>query len=321
MRADRLISIMLLLQARGRLTARQLAAELGVSERTIYRDIIALSAAGIPIYTEGGHGGGITLIEEYRATLTGLNPNEARALSMLAIPQPLVKLGVAPDLKSAMLKLSAALSVSARESETRARQRVLLDARWWFQKDEDTPHLQTIQQALWQDSMLEISHLGAFEVPISQVVAPLGLVAKTNIWYLVASSDSRIKVIAVARITAARILDGFFERPADFDLAGFWHAWCEEYEASRPHYTVIASVSPTLNKVLPKVLGRQPITFSSPPPEAQPGWQTVTLTFESFEDARSRILGLGSAIQVIEPLALRTSIMDFAEQTLKVYRA
>ena len=157
MRADRLLSLLMLLQTRGRLTASQLATELEVSERTIYRDVIALSAAGIPVYTEGGHGGGISLVESYRTDLTGLRPEEAQALSMLNIPEPLVRLGVGQELKAALLKLSAAVPPSVREKQAQARHRIHLDAAWWFQPEEPTPYLQIIQQAVWQDRLLQMN--------------------------------------------------------------------------------------------------------------------------------------------------------------------
>ncbi|RPH59405.1 MAG: HTH domain-containing protein, partial [Chloroflexi bacterium] len=151
MRADRLLALLMLLQTRGTLTAQALAAELEVTERTIYRDVTALSAAGVPVYTERGPGGGIALVESYQTDLTGLRPEEAQALSMLAIPEPLVRLGVGTELKAALLKLSAAIPAAAREKQAQARQRIHLDAAWWFQPEEPTPHLPALQQAVWQD--------------------------------------------------------------------------------------------------------------------------------------------------------------------------
>jgi len=321
MRADRLLAMLMLLQTRGQLTARQLAAELEVSERTIYRDVTALSASGVPIYTEGGPGGGIALLEEYHTSLTGLNADEVQALSMLNIPEPLVRLGVAPNLKAALLKLSAAMPDSTRQAEAHTRQRIHLDTRGWFEAEESTPHLQTIQQAVWQENLIELTFRGDFETVLTQTVSPYGLVAKANAWHLVAERNTHLSVIRVARITTVRLLDQTFIRPTDFDLTAFWQTWCANFEASRPHYTVTARISPMLARHLPGLLKNKPVQLNTPPPQSSDGWQTVTLSFESFEDARTRILGLGNAIEVREPLALRLSVMDYAEQISIVYRS
>ena len=320
MRADRLLSMLMLLQTSGRLTARQLAIELEVSERTIYRDVTALSAAGIPIYTEGGPGGGISLVESYQTDLTGLRPEEAQALSMLNIPEPLVRLGVGQELKAALLKLSAAVPPSVREKQAQARHRIHLDAAWWFQPEEPTPCLQTIQQAVWQDRLLQITYRGDFNAISEQMVAPYGLVAKANIWYLVFSREGHIRARRVSRIVSAAMLPQSFERPADFDLAAFWQKWCADYENDRPRYEVRALVSPSLAARLPRLLQEnQPDVLNAPPAAQRDGWQAMTLTFENFETARTRILGFGGAIEVLEPLALRRSMADYAQQIRTLY--
>lgn len=159
MRADRLLSLLMLLQTRGRVSARQLARELEVSERTIYRDIIALSVAGVPVYGQAGPDGGYQLLDSYRTSLTGLSESETRALFMLNMPGLLAKLGLSQDLKAAMLKLAAALPESRRQEEERVRQRYSIDASWGSQAEEPLPHLQTIQQAVWEDRKLVITYV------------------------------------------------------------------------------------------------------------------------------------------------------------------
>src|SRR5574339_840980 len=156
MRADRLLSLVMLLQTRGQISARELADELEVSERTIYRDITALSTSGVPIYASRGPGGGVRLIEEYRTTLTGLTSSETHALFTMGIPAPLAQLGMDETFKAALLKLSAALPDTRRADEERTRQRILLDSTWWFQSEQDVPCLKSIQQALVQDQRLRI---------------------------------------------------------------------------------------------------------------------------------------------------------------------
>jgi predicted DNA-binding transcriptional regulator YafY len=320
MRADRLLSMLMLLQTRGRLTARKLAIELEVSERTIYRDVIALNAAGIPIYSEGGHGGGISLVESYRTDLTGLRPEEAQALSMLNIPEPLIRLGVGQALKAALLKLSAAVPPSVREEQAQTRHRIHLDAVWWFQPEEPMPCLQIIQQAVWQDRRLQINYRDDFNTISEQVVAPYGLVAKASVWYLVYSFEEHIHARRVSRIVSAVMLPQSFERPLEFNLADFWQKWCADYENDRPQYEVRVLVSPSLAKRLPQILREnQPDILNTPPAMEREDWQVISLTFENFETARTRILGFGGAIEVLDPLALRKSVADYAHQIQAIY--
>ena len=225
MRADRLLTLMMLLQTRGRMIARDLANELEVSERTIYRDVTALSTAGIPIYTDRGPGGGIALLESYRTNLTGLSEEETTALFMLSIPAPLEALGVGSKLRAALLKLSAALPESRREAESRTRQRIHLDSVPWFQGEQPVPYLALLQQALWQDRRLDLTYEASFGAQIQAMIEPLGLVAKANTWYLIYQRESAIKVLAVRRVLKAVILSDGFHRPADFDLVEFWKHW------------------------------------------------------------------------------------------------
>lgn len=320
MRADRLLSMLMLLQTHRRLTARRLAEELEVSERTIYRDVVALNSAGIPIYTEAGPGGGISLIEDYQTDLTGLRPEEVQALSMLNIPEALVNLGVGQALKAALLKLAAAIPPSMRGKQAQALNRLYLDATWWFQSEEPLPHLQTIKQAVWDDHLLRITYQGDFNTVGEQVVAPYGLVAKANLWYLVYSFADHLRVKRIARITSAERLPDTFERPAGFDLAAFWQGWCADYEQERPFYEVHALVSPALAGRLSRLLRENlPDVLNSPPAKQETGWRAMTLHFESFEAARTQLLGYGGAIEVLEPIALRTSLVDYAYQILTRY--
>jgi predicted DNA-binding transcriptional regulator YafY len=319
MRADRLLSLLMLLQTRGPLTARELARQLEVTERTVYRDVIALSTSGVPVFSERGPGGGISLLEDYRTNLTGLNPQEVRALFMLSIPSALDQLGVGPELRTALLKLSAALPASRRADQAGARQRIHLDPTGWFETEEQTPQLQTVQAAVWQDRMLEILYISQFGARLEMRVAPYGLVAKANTWNLVCTRDTQqrnLRVLRVAQIKSAALCDEQFQRPEDFDLPGFWKNWCEEFETGRPHYRVRARVSPILANILAE---NRRETLTSAPPQTQEGWQEVELSFENLEAARTRILGYGGAIEVLEPLALRLSVIDFACQTRARY--
>jgi predicted DNA-binding transcriptional regulator YafY len=320
MRADRLLSILMLLQARGHLTAQQLAEELEVSVRTIYRDVDALSAAGVPIYAERGPGGGCSLLEDYRTTLTGLTQEQVRALFMVSIPAPLVDLGVGPDLKAALLKLSAALPASRRSDEERVRRRIHLDSVEWFQAGEPVPHLQTIQGAVWEDRKLRVTYHLPFDAQAEWLVDPYGLVAKASTWYLICARNGHVRALRVSRILDAHLADERFERPADFDLAAFWRAWCAGIERSRPSYPVTVRVAPEFIAWLPRLFGEQirDEMAQADPPDAK-GWIKLTLPFETLPDARARILALGRAVEVLAPQALRDSILDYATQIVDLY--
>ena len=319
MRADRLLSLLMLLETHGKMTARQLAEELEVSERTIYRDIVALSSSGVPVYTEDGPGGGISLIEDYKTDLTGLNADEVRALAMLNIPEPLVKLGVGRELKAALLKLSASLPSTSRADETHTRQRIHLDASWWFERDEPIPHLQTIQQALFQGYKLHLTWRD-FKTNVEQTLDPYGLVAKSNTWYLEAGGKDHIRVLRVSRIFEAQMLDDSFEYPQDFNLPAFWKSWCEDFKKKQCIFSVTARVSPELIESLPHIFDEhtKPILAQAGKPDER-GRVILTLPFDSFEAARTRILSWGRAVEVLEPLSLRMSVIDFAQQIVNLY--
>jgi predicted DNA-binding transcriptional regulator YafY len=320
MRADRLLSILLLLQARGQMTAQQLSEELEVSVRTVYRDLDALSAAGIPVYAERGPGGGCALLDSYRTTLTGLTQDEVRALFMLSIPAPLAELGVDRELRVALLKLAAALPDTRRQDEERTRQRIHLDSEVWFETRDPVPHLRTIQQALWQDRRLAITYRLPFEGQAGWLVEPYGLVAKGGTWHLVCARDDHMRVYRVSRVLDAAVTPETFERPADFDLAAFWRAWCAQVEENRPYYPVTVRVAPDFLAWLPYYFGaliRDQVTAAGPPDED--GWIMLTLPFETLEDARARILGFGRAVEVLSPRALRNAVLDYATQIVSLY--
>lgn len=319
MRADRLLSLLMLLQTRGRMTARALSKELQVSERTIYRDIDALSTAGVPVYGEAGLDGGYALLDSYRTNLTGLSEAEVRALFMLNIPAPLADLGVSQELKSALLKLTAALPAARRPNEEYVRQRFYLDSVGWQRDEEAVPHLKTIHQAVWQDRKLHLT-IHAFAVQVQKLVDPYGLVVKAGVWYLVCAAHGHIRVHRISYLVDARLSDERFERPADFDLAAYWQASCAEYEQNRSLYSVIVRVAPDFVPVLPRYLGsgiREKIARAQPP-DAE-GWVTLELAFESLEAARDRLLDFGRGVEVLEPYALRRSLLDIAEQIVALY--
>ncbi len=322
MRADRLLSILMLLQGRGRMTAGQLAGELEVSERTIYRDIDALSTAGVPVYGERGPEGGYALLDSYRTRLTGLTENEVRALFMLNIPAPLAELGVDDELRAAMRKLSASLPERSRGAEQRVRQRVHVDSVWWAQGEDPVPHLRALHDAVWQDRVVRIRYPQPFGTPavLERAVDPYGLVVKAGAWYLVHARRGRMRVIQVSRLQDVELTSDTFARQREFDLSAFWRSWCAEADRQRTDYRAVVRVAPELVEWLPRYFGqgvRTAIAEAGPPDEE--GWVRLELGFESLPAARERILGFGRAMEVLAPRALRLSVADYARQVAQLY--
>jgi predicted DNA-binding transcriptional regulator YafY len=315
----------MILQSQGKVTAQTLAEELEVSIRTVHRDILALSMAGVPVYTQRGAAGGVALVERYRSDLTGLTKDEVRALFMMNVPTPLAELGLEQKLRGAMLKLSAALPAALRADEQGVRQRIYIDPSPWESQEHLAPpsYLKVVQEALWDSQVLEISrhfwlrpNLG----PLLTIVHPFGLVAKAGKWYLVGRQEDHIAVIRLDRIISVRQTGESFQRPGDFDLAGFWKVHCQEERSNRPTYPVTAYVNQGLLPSLTWHLGEGVLVHQ--PEAAAPGSTGKTevhLVFEYFEQALKALLALGGAIEVIEPVALRYSLKDYAEQIRSVY--
>lgn len=228
MRADRLISILMYLQSEGRLTARELAGRLEVSERTIYRDVDALSAAGVPIYTDPGNGGGISLPPEYRIKADGLTTPEVQALFLQA-GQQADHLGIGPALRSGLLKLLNALPSRHRTEVEWIRERVYLDTDSWTPQQMSPDILGLAQQAVWETRAVTLIYTDRNGRSLDDRVEPYGLVAKAGIWFLVGSWQGRIRAFRVARIASLRLLEERFERPPGFQLAEYWRAWMRKY--------------------------------------------------------------------------------------------
>lgn len=319
-RADRLLILLLLLQTRGRVTAQALAKRLEVSERTIYRDLEALSLAGVPVYAERGPGGGWQLLEDYRTNLTRLTEAEVNTLFMSGIAGPIADLGLGKAGEDALLKLLAALPRVYRRTAEQARERIYLDAASWFHHEEDVPYLQVVQEAVWHDRRLRISYKrGDFDV-VERIINPYGLVAKASIWYLVAASAEEMRVFRISRIQAVEVLEEPFSRPADFDLRTFWARWCAEFETSLRRYPVKLRVAPGAVSDLKLAFGDlvQTLIEQADPPDVE-GWITLSLPFEGLSVARSHLFNLGTMVEVLEPLELRKSLADWAARIASFY--
>ena len=239
MRADRLLSILMLLQTRGRMTAQDLAEQLEVSERTIYRDLDALGIAGIPIYAERGPNGGYSLVDGYQTRLTGLTSMEIRALFLSTITGPLVDLGMAHALDDALLKLSASLPEEARSSIEQMRQRVHIDPSWTPHDEWSMSILSLIQDAIWHDRRIQLLYMQDNGQQQRSLVEPYGLVARASEWYLVGASldtfnacntCNTCSTYSIERILLVEPTEQLFVRPDDFDLTAYWTAYQQRDE-------------------------------------------------------------------------------------------
>jgi predicted DNA-binding transcriptional regulator YafY len=313
MRADRLISIVLLLQANGRMTAENLASRLEVSQRTILRDMDALSSAGVPVLAERGTGGGWRLIDGYETKLTGLTPAEIRTLFLARPPALLAELGLKEAADAAWLKLRAALPVGFREQAEFVRQRLLIDSRGWRESAESLTSLPVILESLWRSQRLKFQY-EKFNHELSyREVEPLGLVARGNRWYLVGARDDEQRTYRVSRIRSAELLDEPCVRPAGFDLAAYWEESSNAFREHLPRYDATFLVAPA---VMPWVTYR--------------GWRVteqiaagerirVSLRFDSPIEAQQFALSFGADIEVIEPLELRERVIAAAHATVSAY--
>ncbi|HXI92968.1 MAG TPA: WYL domain-containing protein, partial [Blastocatellia bacterium] len=244
MRADRLLSILLLLQVHRRQTARELARRLEVSDRTIHRDMEALSAAGFPVFAERGSGGGWMLVEGYKTNLTGLNKDEIQALFLTKPLQLLADLGLDKASDAAMIKLSAALPSTHRDNAEHARQRIYIDITGWNRSDERVRLLPVLQQAVWQERKLKFTYERAGCDPVERLSDPLGLVAKGSVWYLVAVVDGDARSYRVSRVLSAELTDEHCVRPKGFDLAEYWEQSAVSFKAQLPRYQATVRAHP-----------------------------------------------------------------------------
>ncbi|MGC0336113.1 helix-turn-helix transcriptional regulator [Streptomyces sp. SLBN-8D4] len=318
MRADRLLSLLLSLQSRGQMTARQLAAELEVSVRTVYRDLEALSAAGVPVVASGGPGGGCRLMEGWRSPLLGISAEEATALLAAASRGgPLERIALGDALAQARLKLLAALPAAGREQADTTASRFHIDTQAWFKPPEPVPHLPVLVDAVRQDRRLRLTH--ANRPGAARAVDPLGLVAKAGVWYLVVRSDRGIRTHRASRITEAELLPEAFTRPADFDLAAHWARWTAEFETSLDQLPVTVRLSTAGLAALAQVLGDTESAARAVPDAHAPGWHRLVLHFDDRQAACRRLLGFGPDAEVLEPADVRRELAQAARRTAARY--
>ena len=324
MKSSRLLSILLMLQTRGRMTAAQLAEQLEVSIRTVYRDIESLHAAGVPLYGDAGHSGGYQLFDGYRTRLTGLSAGEAEALFLSGIPGPAAELGLGTALAGAQLKLRAALPPELRAQADRMSSRFHLDAPGWYAEDDDTPQLSRVADAVWRSRVLDVRYRRWKEpTDVDRCLEPYGLVLKAGRWYLVAgqgrgqaqerdperNADRRARTYRVDQILELTVREEEFQPPEDFDLADYWQRQQADFHARLYADEAVVRVSPRAASRLTGAVTRALADTGTAEPD---GWTRAVLPIESFDHAHEVFLGLGTEVEVLGPPQLRARMAETA---------
>jgi predicted DNA-binding transcriptional regulator YafY len=322
MRSDRLLSILLLLQTHGRLSARELAKRLEVSERSIYRDVDALSVAGVPIYTERGRNGGCALLGGFRSDLTGLTADEARALFVFTGRGTLGDLGLESSLQSALRKLLASLPALHRPEAEWAQQRVVIDPRGWLRPTEDLPWLVAVQDAVWRDRRLRLVYRSSGATTSrSLVVHPYGLVAKAGIWYLIAAETDEPRLYRVSRIEVAEVLGEPAIRPENLDVEALWEELRRRVKERGTGVDVTLRVIAERVDMLLRVCAAQLLEPARREPDLdRSGWVILHLRFAGDGAARGALLGFGPDVEVLSPESVREDFANTAKSIVEMYR-
>ncbi|MFD4182550.1 helix-turn-helix transcriptional regulator [Rhodococcus sp. NPDC058514] len=311
MRSSRLLDLMLRLQGGPGSTADRLAEQLGVSVRTVYRDVAALQAAGVPLYTESGPGGGIRLLDGWQSKLSGMTEIETSALMLLGIPGLADDLGLGEQTAAAEAKLLGAMPLPLRAGAELWRRRLHVDAPGWFGAETETPHLATVARAVLDGRRLWFRYRrGGREA--ARTVDPLGLVAKAGVWYLVARHRGATLSFRVSRIVAVEELRDPAERPDDFDLAAWWAESAAEFDRSLLRYPCRVRLSRAAWRSLPSVIGVEAARVS-PGPADRDGWVEVALLLEAEDVAVHQLTALGAGVEVLAPASLRAGLRAVGE--------
>ncbi len=306
MRADRLLSILLLLQVHRRVTARDLAKRLEVCERTILRDMDALSAAGVPVMAERGAGGGWSLVEGYQTKLTGLNAAEIQSLFLARPARLIADLGLTQEAEAALIKLQASLPAASRPQADFARQRILVDTRGWRDPAESVACLPVLLDALWRERRVRFVYTRVLGEPGERTADPLGLVAKGSVWYLIAAVEDGLRTYRVSRMREAAILDQPARRPEGFDLAAYWENSAAEFREKLPRYYATFCATPAVMRWV-RYRG-----WRLQEESAEGDAVRIRLRFDAADEALQFALSFGGEIQVLEPDELRSRVLGAA---------
>lgn len=323
MRASRLLSVLLTLQTRGRVTAQELADDLEVSVRTIYRDIDSLNAAGVPVYAERGPAGGYQLLDGFRTRLNGLTADEADSLVLAGLPGPAAELGLGAAVASAQLKLMAGLAPELRERATRTAERFHLDTLGWYHDADRSPHLAEVANAVWAGRRVRIVYRRWGGAVAPREVDPYGLVLKAGNWYLVArASDSGAdRTYRVGRVLELEVLEDEFERDPDFSLADYWRDWSDRFETDLYRIPAAVRLSPRGRSAIAMLFGglrEHAVARSAEEPDAD-GWVRAVLPLESVRFGALELLRMGPEVEVLGPPELRREVAANARAVVAMY--
>jgi len=321
MRASRLLTILMLLQTRGGMSAPALAEALEVSLRTVYRDIDQLSAAGVPVWAQPGRQGGIRLRDGWRTQLTGLTAGEARAVFLAGLPGPAAELGLGEAMAAAQLKLLAALPADAQADAQRVAARFHLDPADWFRSAAPPPQLHAVAAAVWNGRRVAMRY-ESWQRTSERIVEPLGLVLKAGAWYMAARAvgGSEPRAYRLAAIESLQLLDDVFTPPARFDLAAWWRASTARFEAGVYTATARLRVTETgLARLCRFSAAVAEAALASATPCEPDGQVEVEVPIESLTHAGHEMLRLGSEAEVLAPPALRERLREAARRLSAIY--
>lgn len=318
MRASRLLSILILLQMRGRLSAETLAREFEVSVRTIYRDIDQLSAAGVPVYAERGRAGGFQLMDGYRTRLTGFTPGEAEALLLAGVGGAAADLGLDAELAAAQLKLMASLPADAGASAQRVAERFHLDPAPWYRAEPAADLLPALAQAVWGQRKVRMAY-ESWSAQVERLAEPLGLVLKGGAWYLAARVDRSLRTYRISNIQGLAVLAETFERPRGFDLARWWADWARAFEARLLKDRAMVRLSAEGAWRLAQTNPAAARAVEAAHPDGVEGWATVEIPMESGAFAARQLLQLGDQVEVLAPPELRAAVAEEAKALAGLY--
>ena len=321
MRADRLLTMMMLLQKHKRMTAQALAQELNVSKRTIYRDIEALSLAGIPVYAQSGTNGGVFMDGDYRSSLTGLSKNQALSLFTVSDEGPLADMGMERAVKDSLLKLFSTLPFSQQNEVERMRQRFYIDPVGWFNFGDTSDYLATLQEVVWEDKQVHMKYRAYGREPYDVTLDAYALVSKADKWYLVGrKSSGDYRIYRLTHIKNLSVLDSHFERDNTFKLIDYWqqaqHAFQQQMVEDFPAYPVTLSIHSNVFWYISNVLeGR----FKQLTPLNDDGWCQIEIHFTTDYEAHSHILAMGLYVKIIEPTNLQNTMQWLTQKMTEHY--
>jgi len=320
MKSERLLAMLLMLQAKGRASARAIAASLEVSERTVYRDIDSLSAAGIPVHAERGSRGGIVLADGYRRALTQFRDEEIRALFVSAT-DTLADVGLGDNLRRALDKLTGALTQSQRRAAEQTRGRIHIDPRRWRQAAQPRAMLSALRSACTDDRRSLLHYRDRNGKVTERAIDPLGLVAKAGVWYLVARYGSEMRVFRADRMLGLEVLTERFDRPAEFDLDAYWNEWSAAFEQSLPGYPVTLAIAPDAVDDVTAYWESDVLDDKALVRGERRGWKTYRLLFPGLDVAVAHVMMWGDRVHAIDPPEVLTAVVARATDALARYRS